>query len=147
LKEKTLLIVKPDGVQKNLAGRVLARVEEAGFRILACRMQKLTWPEAAEFYAVHRERPFYKDLLEFMTEGPVVLAVLEREDAVNHLRSLIGDTDPGKAREGTIRRLWGSDKQRNLVHASDSPENAVKEVNFFFPESAITRLWGTAAAR
>lgn len=140
--ERTLFIIKPDGVRDGLIGKVLAHVEAEAFRIVGCRMARLTGGEAAEFYAVHKERPFYHDLLKFMTGGPVVVALLEREDAVNYLRRVVGATDPEEAEAGTIRRLYATDKQCNVVHASDSLDNADREVRFFFAESEWINLWG-----
>jgi nucleoside-diphosphate kinase len=140
--EKTLFIIKPDGVRDRLIGKVLAHIEAAGFGILACRMVRLTRGEAAEFYAVHKKLPFYPDLLEFMTSGPVVVVLLERENAVDHLRQVIGATDPKEAAAGTIRKLYATDKQYNVVHASDSPENAEREIGFFISESEWINLWG-----
>ena len=132
--EQTLMIVKPDAVAKNAIGEILARVEAEGFVIHQLLMVRLTREQAERFYEVHRERPFYGELVEFMTSGPAVPMVLEREDAVAHLRQFIGVTDSTKAAEGTIRRDFGTDVQRNAVHSSDSPENAVKEISFFFAE-------------
>ncbi|MEW6750268.1 MAG: nucleoside-diphosphate kinase [Candidatus Latescibacterota bacterium] len=132
--ERTLLIIKPDAVARPATGQILARLEAEGFRICQIRMQQLTREEAGEFYAVHRQRPFYADLLAFMTSGPVVPVLLERHDAVAHLRAFIGVTDSTRAAPGTIRRDFGTDVQRNAVHASDSPERAAREVAFFFGE-------------
>lgn len=132
--KRTLMIVKPDAVSKNAIGEILARVEGEGFVIHQLRMERLTREQAERFYEVHRERPFYGELVEFMTSGPAVPMVLEREDAVAHLRQFIGVTDSTKAAEGTIRRDFGTDVQRNAVHSSDSPENAAKEIAFFFAE-------------
>jgi nucleoside-diphosphate kinase len=132
LKENTLLIVKPDATARSLAGRILAVVEEEGFMLRGLRLQSLTVPQAEAFYAVHRERPFYRDLVEYMTSGPVVVARLERDRAVAYLREVVGATDPAKARAGTIRAQFGKNVQENAVHASDSPENAAIEIGFFF---------------
>jgi len=133
--QATLLIVKPDAVARHAIGQILARLEGEGFAIRQMRMVRLAREQAGEFYAVHRERPFYADLLTFMTSGPAVPVLLEREDAVAHLRAYIGATDSTKAAPGTIRRDFGTDVQRNAVHASDSAENAAREVAFFFGDS------------
>jgi nucleoside-diphosphate kinase len=130
--ERTLCIVKPDAVEKHKAGAILAHIEEAGFRVLALRMLHLTRGEAESFYEVHRARPFYADLVQFMTRSPVVVAVLEREDAVARWRDVMGATDPAKAAAGTIRKLFGSNVGENATHGSDSLENARREVQFFF---------------
>jgi len=130
--EKTLLIIKPDAVERNLIGHIIGRLEKAGFTILEMKMERLTTDKARGFYAVHRERPFYNDLVEFMTSGPVVPILLEKENAVANLRVLIGATDPAKADCGTLRQEIALDVQRNSVHASDSPENAATEIAFFF---------------
>lgn len=130
--EQTLAIVKPDAVARNLTGRILAHLEEKGFRIRGIRMLTLTKAQAGEFYAVHRERPFYGELVEFMTSGPVVPVLLERENAIATLREVIGATDPAEAAEGTIRKLYAESKGRNAIHASDAPETAQREIAFFF---------------
>ena len=135
--EQTLAIVKPDAVGRNLAGKVIAHLEENGFRVRALRMMRLSREQAAAFYAVHRERPFYESLVGFMTSGPVVPMVLEREGAVARLREVIGATDPAEAAEGTVRKLYAESKERNAIHASDSVENARNEVRFFFPEADV----------
>ena len=130
---RTLAIIKPDAVQRNLAGRILAHLEEAGFRIRAIRSLRLTQAQAREFYAVHRERPFYGSLVDFMTSGPVFPVLLEHDDdAVLALRKAIGATDPAEAEKGTVRARWAESKERNSIHASDSPENAAQEIRFFF---------------
>jgi nucleoside-diphosphate kinase len=132
--ERTLSIVKPDGVQKNLIGEVYRRFEQAGLRIVAARMLRLT-PELAEgFYAVHRERPFFRDLCRYMTSGPVVAQVLEGEGAVARQRDIMGATDPKKAAKGTIRADLASSIEENVVHGSDSIENAAREIAFFFSD-------------
>ena len=133
--EKTLLIVKPDAVAKTATGQILARLEEEGFAIRELKMTHLTRRQAEEFYAVHRERPFYGELVEFMTSGAVVPTVLERDNAVASLRAFIGETDSTKSAPGTIRRDFGTDVQCNAVHASDSADNAAREINFFFAGS------------
>jgi len=130
--EQALLIIKPDAVARNAIGDILKRLETEGFAIRELRMVHLTTARAEAFYAVHRGKPFYRGLVEFMTSGPVVPVVLEREQAVPHLRGFIGATDSTQAAAGTIRRAFGTDVQRNAVHASDSPENAVQEIDFFF---------------
>ena len=136
----TLAIIKPDAVQAANAGNVLAHLERDGFRIRAARMVRLSQPQAEAFYAVHRERPFFRSLVSFMTSGPCLPLALERDDAVARLREVIGATDPAEAKAGTIRKLYAQSKERNAIHASDSPENAVREVAFFFPESEIAGL-------
>ena len=133
----TLAIVKPDAVSRNLAGKVLGHLEEKGFRIRALRMLQLTEAQAQEFYAVHRERPFYGSLVKFMTSGPAIPVVLERTGAVAALRDAIGATDPKEAAAGTVRALFAESKERNAIHASDSDENAVREIAFFFPTSDV----------
>jgi nucleoside-diphosphate kinase len=136
--ERTLLIIKPDAVRAGNAGKILAMLEgDGGFRVRALRMEHLTQDSARRFYEVHRERPFYGDLVEFMTSGSCIPLVLEREDAISHLRDFIGATDPAKARPGTVRALYATDVQHNAVHASDSPESAAVEIPHFFPEIAV----------
>jgi nucleoside-diphosphate kinase len=130
--ERTFSIVKPDGVQKNLIGEVYRRFEQAGLRIVAARMTQLTQAQAEGFYAVHRERPFFKDLVKYMISGPVVLQVLEGENAVAKNRELMGATDPKKADKGTIRADLASSIEENVVHGSDSAENAKAEIAYFF---------------
>lgn len=130
--ERTLLIVKPDAVAKNAIGEIIRRLEAENFRIAELKMLRLTRDQAAEFYAVHRHRPFYDALLDFMTSGPCVPMALDRENAVSFLRETIGSTDPAEAAEGTIRKDFATDIQNNAVHASDSLENAAREVAFFF---------------
>jgi nucleoside-diphosphate kinase len=138
----TLAIIKPDAIETARAGLILAHLQRDGFVLRAARLVRLTAPEAGAFYAVHRERPFYADLVRFMTSGPCLPMVLEREDAVARLRGVIGATDPAEAAEGTIRKLYAESKGRNAIHASDSPENAAREVAFFFPEGELAALWG-----
>ena len=130
--ERTLLIVKPDAVAKNAIGGILSRLEAEGFVIRELRKMQLSQEQARKFYEVHKERPFYGELVEFMTSGPAVPTVLERDNAVAHLRQFIGATDSTKAEPGTIRAEFGTDVQCNAVHASDSPENAADEIGFFF---------------
>ena len=134
---RTLAIIKPDATQASKAGKVLAHLEGAGFTVKALRLTHLTRSQAEEFYAVHRERPFYGELVEFMTSGPCIPMVLEAEDAVPRLREAIGATDPAEAAEGTVRRLYAESKGRNAIHASDSDENAAREIGFFFSESDL----------
>ena len=135
--ERTFSIVKPDGVQKNLIGEVYRRFEQAGLKLVAARMAQLTQAQAEGFYAVHRERPFYKDLVKYMISGPVVLQVLEGENAVAKNRELMGATDPKKAAPGTIRADLASSIEENVVHGSDSVENAAIEISFFFAQADI----------
>lgn len=130
--EHTLAILKPDCVQKNLIGKVIEKIESAGFKIVAMKMIKLSKESARGFYEVHKERPFFNYLVEYMTSGFCVPMVLEKENAVADFRKLIGATDPAEAEEGTIRKLYATSKQENIVHGSDSPENALKEINHFF---------------
>src|SRR3954471_23194885 len=130
--ERTFSIVKPDGVQKNLIGEVYRRFEQAGLRVIAARMVQLTQAQAEGFYAVHRERPFFKDLVKYMISGPVVVQVLEGENAVAKNRELMGATDPKKADKGTIRADFATSIEENVVHGSDSPENAKIEIAYFF---------------
>jgi nucleoside-diphosphate kinase len=132
--ERTLAIIKPDAVQRNVTGRILAHLEEAGFRIRVIRSLRLTEAQAREFYAVHKDRPFYDSLVRFMTSGPAFPVLLEREDAVATLRQVIGATDPAEAEEGTVRARFAESKERNSIHASDAPETAAEEIRFFFPE-------------
>ena len=138
--EHTLAIIKPDAVQARRAGKILAHLEAAGFRVRALRMTRLSSAQAREFYAVHRERPFYESLVSFMTSGPVIPVVLEADEAVPRLRETIGATDPAKAKEGTIRKLYAESMERNAIHASDSGENAAREISFFFSEQALLSI-------
>ncbi len=133
----TLAIIKPDAFGAGKAGRIIAQLEEAGFRILAARVLHLSEAQAGEFYAVHRERPFFKPLTAFMTSGPCMPLVLERRDAVATLRRVIGATDPAQAEPGTIRKLFAESKERNAIHASDSDENALREGRFFFADADV----------
>lgn len=135
--QTTLTILKPDSVAAGNAGNVLAHLEKEGFRIVAMKKMRLTKAQAEAFYSVHSERPFYGSLVEFMTSGPVVPAALEREDAVPHLRQVMGATDSEKAEDGTVRNLYGTNIERNAIHGSDSPENAAIEVAFFFSKSEL----------
>jgi nucleoside-diphosphate kinase len=135
--ERTLSIVKPDGVEKNQIGEVYRRFEKAGLRIVAGRMLRLSQPQAEAFYAVHRERPFYKDLVRYMTSGPVMVQVLEGDDAIQRNRDIMGATDPKKAAAGTIRADLAASIEQNVVHGSDGPETAAREIRFFFSDSEI----------
>jgi len=130
--QTTLAIVKPDAFGSGKAGRILAHLEEEGFELIAARVARLRTVEAEAFYAVHAERPFYGSLVEFMTSGSCMPLALRREDAVAHLRSVIGATDPEEAEMGTVRALYAESKERNAIHASDSVDNAAAEVSFFF---------------
>ena len=136
--ERTLCIVKPDAVEKHKAGAVLARIEEGGFRITALRMTHLTRPVAEGFYEVHRQRPFFGELVQFMTRSPVIVAVLEKEAAVTGWRDLMGATDPAKAAPNTIRKLFGSNVGENATHGSDSLDNAKREISYFFPGAEVS---------
>jgi len=134
---QTLAIIKPDAVASGKAGKVLGHLEEAGFKVLAARLVRLSTAQAEAFYAVHRERPFYRSLVTFMTSGACMPLALERADAVAHLRSVIGATDPKDAAPGTVRALYAESKERNAIHASDSDENARREMCFFFRETDL----------
>ena len=135
--ERTFSIIKPDGVEKGIIGRVIGRFEAAGLKPIAIKLKQLSRAEAEGFYAVHKARPFFGSLVEFMTSGPVVLMVLEGEGAVAKNRELMGATDPAKAAVGTFRKDFATDIEKNTVHGSDSPENAKVEVSYFFPEVEI----------
>jgi nucleoside-diphosphate kinase len=135
--EKTFGMIKPDAVQGGQAGKILALIEEKGFKIVGMKLHRLSRSEAEAFYAVHKERPFYSSLVGFMTEGPAVLLVLEKEDAVAKWRELMGATNPASAAEGTIRKLFAQSIERNCVHGSDAPETAAVEVPFFFSTSEL----------
>ena len=135
--EQTLSIIKPDAVAKNAIGQILSRFEQAGLKIVAARMLALSRRQAEGFYAVHKERPFFKDLVDFMTSGPVVVQVLEGEDAIQRNRDLMGATDPRKAAKGTIRADFAQSIDANAVHGSDSPQTAVSEIAYFFPTLEI----------
>jgi nucleoside-diphosphate kinase len=131
--QRTLSIIKPDAVAKNVIGQIYSRFEGAGLKIIAAKMAHLSEQEAGQFYAVHKERPFFKDLVSFMTSGPVMIQVLEGEDAIAKNRALMGATDPKKAEPGTIRADFAESIDANAVHGSDAPETAAVEVAFFFP--------------
>ncbi|MCB0317821.1 MAG: nucleoside-diphosphate kinase [Bdellovibrionales bacterium] len=133
-KERTLSIIKPDAVEKNVIGKILTRFEDANLKIVGTKMLKLTTQQAQEFYAVHKERPFYGELVEYMTTGPVVVSVLEGENAVSENRRLMGATNPKEAEAGTIRADFAESISANAVHGSDSLENAKVEISFFFPD-------------
>jgi len=135
--DQTLAIIKPDAVGTGKAGKIIAHLEDAGFVVRALRMTRLDETRAGEFYAVHRERPFYDSLVAFMTSGPAIPMVLEAAGAVRRLRDVIGATDPAEAAEGTVRRLYAKSKERNAIHASDSDENAAKEIAFFFARTDL----------
>ncbi len=135
--ERTLSIIKPDAVKKNAIGQILARFEAAGLRVIAARMMHLSTREAEGFYAVHRERPFFRDLVSFMISGPVLVQVLEGESAISRNRELMGATDPKKAAKGTIRADFADSIDANAVHGSDGPETARIEIAYFFPASEI----------
>lgn len=137
MKERTLAIIKPDAVNKNVIGEIIAMITKAGFDILGIRMTKLSVAQASVFYEIHKERPFYQGLVEYMCSGKVVVIALEKENAIEDYRKLIGSTDPKEAAEGTVRKLYGESKSFNAVHGSDSPENGIREVAFFFSESEI----------
>lgn len=130
--ERTLSLIKPDAVARNLTGEILARIQRAGLGIAALKMTRMTPSQAEGFYAVHRERPFFDGLVTYMTSGPVVCAVLEGEDAIRRYRELMGATDPAQAAEGTLRRLYALDRERNAVHGSDAPETAAFEIGYCF---------------
>jgi nucleoside-diphosphate kinase len=130
--ERTFSIIKPDAVAAGQAGEILAMIQNAGFRVLALRMTRLTEAQAQAFYAVHREKPFFGGLVKFMTEGPIIVMALEREDAIKKLRDVMGATNPANAAEGTIRKRFAENIERNCVHGSDAPETATIELPFFF---------------
>jgi nucleoside-diphosphate kinase len=133
----TLAIIKPDAVGAGNSGKILAHLEAAGFVLRAARLVTLTTAQAEAFYEVHRERPFYRPLVRFMTSGPVLVLALERDNAVAHLREVIGATDPAEAKPGTVRKLYAESKERNAIHASDAPETAAREVAFFFTDGEL----------
>ncbi len=135
--ERTFSIIKPDAVSAGHAGEILAMIQEAGFKILAMRMTRLTEAQAREFYAVHSARPFFGGLVKFMTEGPIVVMALERENAIKGLRDVMGATNPTNAAEGTVRKRFATDIERNCIHGSDAPETAEQELRFFFSGSDL----------
>jgi nucleoside-diphosphate kinase len=135
--QRTLAIIKPDAVEKKKAGAILSKIEDSGFTILALKQLRLTKDVAEGFYAVHKERGFFRELVDFMTRSPVIVLVLEKDNAVLAWRDLMGATDPAKAAPGTIRKLFGSNVGENATHGSDSPENARNEIAYFFPASKV----------
>ncbi|MCX5874416.1 MAG: nucleoside-diphosphate kinase [Deltaproteobacteria bacterium] len=135
--QKTLSIIKPDGVSKKLIGEVVRVFDSAGFRVAAMKMKSLSRTEAEGFYYVHKERPFFTELVEFMTSGPVVVMVLEGDDVIKRNREIMGATDPAEAAPGTIRARWADSKQNNIIHGSDSEESAKFEISYFFSEIEI----------
>ncbi len=139
---RTLAIIKPDAIASGKSGAILAHLQREGFTVRAARLLRLTTAQAGAFYEVHRGRPFYDELVSFMTSGPCLPLALERADAVAHYRAVIGATDPAEAAEGTVRRLFAESKGRNAVHGSDSDENAAREIGFFFSEAELAGLWG-----
>jgi len=130
--EQTLAIIKPDAVKKNIIGKIIQRIEDEGFKVSAMKMLHLTKDEAKGFYIVHKARPFYESLTDFMSSGPVVVMALERENAISHWRLVMGATDPAQAEPGTLRHAYGFSVERNAVHGSDAPETAEWELNYFF---------------
>ncbi len=135
--ERTISIIKPDAVAKNVIGEIYSRFEKAGLQIVAARMEHLSVEKAGEFYAIHRDRPFYSDLIEFMTSGPVIVQVLEGEDAINRHREVMGATNPAEAAVGTIRADFAQTLDENAVHGSDGPDTAESEIEFFFGSEGI----------
>ncbi len=138
--ERTFSIIKPDAVAKNVIGPIVAKLEEGGLRVVASRMIRMTESQARAFYAVHKERPFYGDLVSFMTEGPVVVQVLEGENAILRNREIMGATNPEQADDGTIRKAFGTNIERNACHGSDAPETAAEEIAFFFTAADLATL-------
>src|ERR1700722_1905640 len=138
--QKTFSIIKPDAVAGGKAGKILSLLEDSGFRVVGLRMTKLSQQQAEGFYAVHRERPFFASLVKFMTEGPVIVMALEREDAVKKLREVMGATNPANAAEGTVRKLYAESIERNAIHGSDAPETAAEELGFFFTSVELNQL-------
>jgi nucleoside-diphosphate kinase len=138
--QKTFSIIKPDAVSSGKAGKILSLLEDNGFRIVAIKMVKLSQPQAEGFYAVHRERPFFGSLVKFMTEGPVIVMALEREDGVKKLREVMGATNPANAAEGTVRKLYAESIERNAIHGSDAPETAEQELRYFFTTQELEQL-------
>jgi len=139
---RTLAILKPDCVEKNIIGKVVSHIQEAGFKVIGMKMVRLTKDSAGGFYEIHKERPFYNDLLSYMTSGPCVPIALEKENAVEDFRKLIGATDPSKAEDGTIRKMYADNIERNIVHGSDSDENAAKEISHFFTRKELLEING-----
>jgi len=137
LSNKTLAILKPDCVDKNLIGKVITQIQNAGFKVIGLKMTRLTNESASGFYEIHKDKPFFKELIEYMTSGPCVPIALEKENAVEDFRKLIGATNPEKAETGTIRKLYAESIQRNIIHGSDSDENALKEISHFFTRKEL----------
>ncbi|MBF0441000.1 MAG: nucleoside-diphosphate kinase [Oligoflexales bacterium] len=137
MEERTLSIIKPDGVERNLVGKIISKFEENGIRVIAMKRILLTVQQASIFYAIHKERAFYRELVEYMTSGPVVVMVLEGKDVIARNREIMGATDPSKALKGTIRKEFALSIQMNTVHGSDSVENAKEEISYFFSETEI----------
>ena len=142
MSQLTLGMIKPDAVASGKAGLIIAQLQKEGFLIRAARLTRMSRAQAQKFYEVHRGRPFYEELVAFMSSGPCLPMALERTDAVSHFRTVIGATDPAEAAPGTIRKLYAESKGRNAIHGSDSPENGLREVAFFFPDAEIAGLWG-----
>ena len=138
--ERTFSIIKPDAVAKNVIGPIIAKLEAAGLRVIASKMVRLSELQARAFYAVHKDRPFYTDLVKFMTEGPVIVQVLEGENAIARNREVMGATNPEKADPGTIRKEFATNIERNAVHGSDAPDTAQAEISFFFSTAELTSL-------
>ena len=138
--QKTFSIVKPDAVASGKAGKIISLLEENGFRVVGLRMVKLSQAQAEGFYSVHKERPFFGSLVKFMTEGPVIVMALEREDAVKKLREVMGATNPANAAEGTVRKLYAESIERNAIHGSDAPETAAEELAYFFTGIELKQL-------
>lgn len=135
--ERTLMLIKPDAVKKGVEGKIIAHVQEKGFKLVALKKLRLTKEQAKQFYIIHKDRPFYDELCEFMSSGPIVAMVWEGENAISEIRKIMGATDPAKAEEGTLRKLYGSNVGENAVHGSDSPESASVEIPFFFSRLEI----------
>jgi len=140
MSNKTIAIIKPDAVAKNVIGEIVAKITQAGFKVNGMKLIKLSESQAGAFYEIHRERPFYGELIEYMTSGPVVPISLEKENAVEDFRKLIGATNPDEAEEGTIRKLYGAGIEANAIHGSDSDDNAAIETNFFFSRAELVNL-------
>src|ERR1700722_9418597 len=138
--ERTFAIIKPDAVASGQSGEILAMIQKAGFRIVGMKMKRLSQLQAEGFYGVHRERPFFGSLVKFMTEGPVIVMALEREDAVKKLREVMGATNPANAADGTVRKLFAESIERNAIHGSDAPETAADELGFFFTSVELNQL-------
>lgn len=138
--ERTLVMIKPDGVERNLIGKVISIFEEKGLKVVALKKTRLSKEQAKAFYIVHKDRPFYEDLTNYMASGPIVAMVLEGENAIKRVREIMGATDPKEAQEGTIRKLFALNKEKNTVHGSDSPESAQKEIPFFFSEQELIEV-------